>query len=87
LETAVRKQESAVKLLAAAESAFAASVDAYRQGVGTYLDVANAQQSLTTARAVSVETRSAIHTSAAALALSVGDLAKPPPPPSSQRRK
>src|SRR5262249_54575295 len=78
LETAVRKQESAAKLLAAAESAFTASVDAYRQGVGTYVDVASAQRGVTTARSVSVETRSAIHTSAAALALSVGDLAKPP---------
>jgi outer membrane protein TolC len=87
LETAVRKQESAAKLLAAAESAFAASVDAYRQGVGTYLDVANAQHSLTTARSVSVETRSAIHTCAAALALSVGDLANPRPPPLRNRPK
>jgi outer membrane protein TolC len=88
LETAVRKQESAAKLLAAAESAFTASVDAYRQGVGTYVDVAGAQHGLTTARSVSVDTRSAIHTAAAALALSVGDLARPtPPPPSSQHPK
>ena len=63
------------------ESAFAASVDAYRQGVGTYVDVANAQRGVTTARFVSVDTRSSIHTCAAALALSVGGLANPHPPP------
>jgi outer membrane protein len=87
LETALRKQESAAKLLTAAESAFAASVDAYRQGVGTYVDVANAQHGVTTARFVSVDTRSAIHTCAAALALSVGDLANPRPPPLRNRPK
>src|SRR5216117_100531 len=76
-ETSIRKQESATKLLAAAESAFAASLDAYRQGVRTYVDVANAQRSLTAARSVIVDTRSAIFTSQTDLALSIGDLAKP----------
>jgi outer membrane protein TolC len=78
-ETALRKQESATKLVAAAESAFAASLDAYQHGVGTYVDVANAQRNVTASRGVMVDTRSAIHTSAAALALSVGDLARPAP--------
>ncbi len=76
-ETALRKQESATKLVSAAESAFAASLDAYRNGVGTYVDVANAQRSLVAARSVVVDTRSAIYTSAAALALSIGDLGRP----------
>jgi outer membrane protein TolC len=76
-ETALRKQESAAKLVSAAESAFAASLDSYRNGVGTYVDVANAQRNVTAARSVIVDTRSAIYTSAAALALSVGDLARP----------
>ena len=62
-----------------AESAFDASLEAYRQGVGTYVDVVNAQRNVTAARSVVVDTRSAIFTSAAALALSVGDLAKPSP--------
>lgn len=79
LETAVRKEESAVRLRAAAESAFEASLEAYRHGLGTYVDVANAQRSVTAARAVGVDTRAAIYTTAAALALSVGDLAKPAP--------
>jgi outer membrane protein len=76
-ETALRKQESATKLVAAAESAFAASLDAYQHGVGTYVDVANAQRNVTAARSVVVDTRSLIYTSTAALALSVGDLARP----------
>jgi len=85
LKTALRKQESAAKLLAAAESAFDASLEAYRNGLGTYVDVANAQRNVTSARSVVVDTRSAIYTSAAALALSVGDLAKPPPSSQSNR--
>jgi outer membrane protein TolC len=76
-ETALRKQESATKLVAAAESAFTASLDAYQHGVGTYVDVANAQRNVTAARSVVVDTRSLIYTSTAALALSVGDLARP----------
>ena len=77
LKTALRKQESAAKFLSAAESAFDASLEAYRQGVGTYVDVVNAQRNVTAARGDVVDTRSAIYTGAAALALSVGDLAKP----------
>ena len=84
-ETALRKQESAAKLVGAAESAFAASLDAYKHGLGTYVDVANAQRNVTASRSVIVDTRSAIHTSAAALALSVGDLGRPTP--QSIRRK
>ncbi len=76
-ETSLRKQESAAKLVAAAESAFAASLEAYQHGLGTYVDVVNAQRNLTAARSVIVDTRSAIFTSQTALALSIGDLAKP----------
>ena len=87
LKTALRKQESAAKLLSAAESAFDASLEAYRNGLGTYVDVANAQRNVTSARSVVIDTRSAIYTSAAALALSVGDLAKPSPSPQSNHRQ
>lgn len=78
--TALRKQESAARLLSAAENAYAASLAAYRQGLGTYVDVANARKSLAAARSIGVDTRSAIYTASAALALSVGDLARPAPP-------
>ena len=77
LKTALRKEESADKLLAAAQSAFDASLESYRQGVGTYIDVANAQRNVTAAQSVVVDTHSAIYTASTALALSVGDLAKP----------
>jgi outer membrane protein TolC len=63
-ETALRKQDSATKLVAAAESAFAASLDAYQHGLGTYVDVANAQRNVTASRSVVADTRSAIYTSA-----------------------
>jgi outer membrane protein TolC len=87
LETALRKQESAARLNAAAESAFAASLDSYRHGLGTYIDVASAQRSLTMARSTVIDTRSAIYTSIAALALSVGDLGRPSLNTSASRRK
>jgi len=79
LKTALRKQESANQLLSAAQSAFDASLEAYQHGLGTYVDTQNAQRNVTAARGTVVETRSAIFTGTAALALSVGDLAKPFP--------
>jgi outer membrane protein TolC len=79
LRTALRKQDSADKLLAAAESAFDASLQAYQHGLGTYVDVANAQRNVTVARSTVVDTRSTVFVSTTALALSVGELAKPVP--------
>ena len=79
LRTALRKQESADELLAAAQSAFDASLESYQHGLGTYIDTQNAQRNVTFAQGTVVDTRSAIYTSTAALALSVGDLAKPAP--------
>jgi len=76
-ETALRKQDSAAKLVAAAESAFAASLEGYEHGLGTYVDVVNAQRNLAAARSVIVDTRSAIFTTQTALAFSMGDLARP----------
>ena len=86
--TALDKQKSATKLVAAAEDAFAASLQAYSHGVGTYVEVANAQRSVIAARSIVVDTRSSIYTCAVALALSVGDLARPhgPAPPSRHHR-
>jgi outer membrane protein TolC len=78
LKTALNKQASAEKLLSAAQSAYDASLESYRQGLGTYVDVADAQRFLTSAQSTVVDTRSDIFTSTATVALSVGDLAKPP---------
>lgn len=79
LQTALRKQTSADKLLAAAQSAYAATLDSYQHGLGTYVDVQNAEHYVTAARSTVVDTRAAIFTERAALALSVGDLARPAP--------
>src|SRR5262249_35120151 len=54
-ETAVHKRESAEKLVRSAESAYAASLESYQHGLGTYPDVMNAQRSLTAARSVVVD--------------------------------
>jgi outer membrane protein TolC len=86
-KTALRKQDAAAKLLTAAENAYAAVLDSYQNGLSTYVEVVNAQRNVTSARSVGHDTRSAIFTAAAALALSIGDLAKPPPPPPPVRRR
>jgi len=79
LKTALRKQDAAEVLLSAAQTAFDASLDSYKHGLGTYVDVEVAQRNLADARTTLVDARSAIYTSRIALALSVGDLAKPGP--------
>jgi Outer membrane protein len=78
--TALKKQDAAEKLLAASTSAFDAVLESYKQGLSTYTEVVTAERNLTSARATSHDTWSAIYTSQAALALSVGDLARPAPP-------
>jgi outer membrane protein len=86
-KTALRKQVAAAKLLTAAENAYDAVFDSYQNGLSTYVEVVNAQRNVTSALSVGHDTRSAIFTSAAALALSIGDLAKPRPQPAPVRRK
>ena len=76
-KTALRKQESAAKLLTASQNAYDSVLESYRQGLGTYPELVSAERSLTSARSVSHDTQSAIFTAAAALALSVGELARP----------
>lgn len=76
-KTACHQKESAEKLLAAAQSAYDAALEAYRQGLSTYVDLMNAQRSLAAARSVMVDTRATIFTARTALAYSIGDLAKP----------
>jgi outer membrane protein len=79
LKTALHKEPSATHLLSTAQSAFDASLESYRQGLGTYVEVVNAQRNLDAAQSVLVDTRSAIFTGATALAYSIGDLARPAP--------
>jgi outer membrane protein len=88
--TALKKQNAAEKLLIASKSAFDAVLESYKQGLSTYPEVVSAERNLSAALATSHDTQSAIYTSQAALALSVGDLARPVPrtvtPTQSSRR-
>ena len=76
-KTALRKQESAAKLVTASQNAFDAVLESYKNGLSTYPEIVSAQRSLASARSVSHDTQSAIFTTATALALSTGDLARP----------
>ena len=76
-KTALRKQESAAKLVTASQNAFDAVLESYKNGLSTYPEIVSAQRNLASARSVSHDTQSAIFTAATALALSTGDLARP----------
>ena len=76
-KTALRKQDSAAKLLTASQDAYDSVLESYQHGLGTYPEILNAQRNLTLARSVSHDTQAAIYTAAAALALSTGELARP----------
>src|SRR5437870_6450722 len=76
-KTALRKQESAAKLVTASQNAFDGVLESYKQGLSTYPEIVSAQRNLASARSVSHDTQSAIFTAATALALSTGDLARP----------
>ena len=75
--TALRKQDSAAKLLTASQNAFDAVLDSYKNGLSTYPEIVSAQRNLAAARSVGHDTQSTIFTAATALALSMGDLARP----------
>lgn len=79
-KTALKKQDAAEKLLTASKSAFDAVLESYKQGLSTYPEVVSAERNLSAALATSHDTQAAIYTTQAALALSVGDLARPKPP-------
>jgi len=76
-KTALRKQDSAAKLVTASQNAFDAVFESYKNGLSTYPEIVSAQRNLASARSVSHDTQSAIFTAATTLALSTGDLARP----------
>src|ERR1700758_3107016 len=78
--TALKKQDAAEKLLTASKSAFDAVLESYKQGLSTYPEVVSTERNLSAALATNHDTQAAIYTSQAALALSVGDLARPSTP-------
>src|SRR4030095_4169265 len=85
--TALKKQDAAEKLLTASKSAFDAVLESYKQGLSTYPEGVSTERNLTAALATSHDTKAAIYTTQAALALSVGDLARPAPPVVRQPRR
>jgi outer membrane protein TolC len=85
--TALKKQDAAEKLLTASQSAFDAVLESYKQGLSTYPEVVSTERNLTAALATSHDTKAAIYTTQAALALSVGDLARPTTPVVRQPRR
>src|SRR5437899_10990217 len=76
-KTALRKQDSAAKLVTASQNAFDAALESYKNGLSTYPEIVSAQRNLASARSVSHDTQAAIFTTATELALSTGDLARP----------
>src|SRR5881275_1866112 len=85
--TALKKQDAAEKLVTASKSAFDAVLESYKQGLSTYTEVVSVERNLSAALATSHDTQAAIYTSQSALALSVGDLARPAPPVARQPRR
>jgi outer membrane protein len=76
-KTALRKQDSAAKLVTASQNAFDAVLESYKNGLSTYPEIVSAQRNLASARSVNHDTQAAIFTTATGLALSTGDLARP----------
>ena len=64
-KTALRKQDSAAKLLTASQNAFDSVLESYKNGLSTYVEVVTAERNLTSARSVNHDTQSAIFTAAA----------------------
>jgi outer membrane protein len=72
--TALRKDESSISLLDAASASYSASLDSYKYGVRSVVDVVTAQKQLAQARLSRVSARSELLLDAVALEFVVGNL-------------
>jgi outer membrane protein len=81
--TAVQKQCAAVALLQSASTSYDASLDAYKYGVRTLVDVVTAQRQLAQARFSSVAARSELFLGAVDLEFVTGNLLRSQPPATS----
>ena len=72
--TAIRKQQAAVALLESANTSYSASLDAYRYGVRTLVDVLTAEKQLALARLSIVAARSELFLQAVNLEFATGNL-------------
>jgi outer membrane protein len=77
-QTAVRRREAAGSLLQAADTSYAASLEAYQYGVKNLIDVVSAEKQLSQARLAHVEARSELLVSAVSLQYATGTLLRPP---------
>jgi outer membrane protein TolC len=72
VKTAERKVEFGDSLLAAAQEAFEASLENYRHGLGTLIDLLTAERDLAAARGTAIESHAELLTAAAALTFALG---------------
>jgi len=77
--TAVRKHDAAVALLEAANTSYAASLEAYKLGVKNLVDVVTAQKELAEARLSNVSARSELFIGAINLEFATGNLLRNQP--------
>lgn len=81
--TAVQKQRAAIALLESASTSYDASLEAYKYGVRTLVDVVTAQRQLAQARLSSVASRSELFLGAVDLEFVTGNLLRRQPPATS----
>jgi outer membrane protein len=77
LHTAISSESAAQALVKASGDAYDSLLSSYKQGLSTYTELVTSETRLTSARNALFQSRSAIHTAATALALALGDLARP----------
>jgi outer membrane protein len=74
LLTSLSEYDSATALSQAAHTAYDAALRAYRQGVGTYTDLATEENAMVQAETEVEDARASAHTAAAALAFAMGTI-------------
>jgi outer membrane protein TolC len=72
VKTAERKVEFADALLAASDEAYASTLETYRRGLGSLIDLLTAERDLALARGIAIASHAELLTSAAALTLAIG---------------
>lgn len=76
VKTAERKVQFAEALLAASGEAYASTLETYRRGLGSLIDVLTAERDLASGRGIAIASHAELLTSAAALTLAIGAIPK-----------
>lgn len=74
VKTAERKVEFGDSLLAASEEAYQATLETYRRGLGTLIELLTAERDLASARGTAIASHAELLTAAAALTLAIGSM-------------